>query len=74
MPITLVQSGRAFERNGVQVTPMAEDRRCDTCGAPNAGFGETIRGVTVVFCGWMDGKPVCVGKGRAAPADLGRVA
>lgn len=84
MPITLVHSGRALERNGVMVTPMAEDRRCDTCGARDAAFGETIRGVTVVSCSWVDGKPVCIGKGRAielsgnsgelAPADLGRVA
>lgn len=84
MPIILVQSGRAFEKNGVVHTPMAEDRRCDTCGARNSGFGETIRGVTVVFCGWADGKPVCVRKSDerisgslqspGAPADLGRVA
>lgn len=65
MPITLVQSGRAFERNGVMVRPMAEDRRCDTCGAKDAAFGEIVRGVVIVACGWVKGHPECVGKGRA---------
>jgi hypothetical protein len=74
MPVKLVQSGRAFERNGVLVTPMAEDRRCDDCGARHAAFGETVKGVTRCYCGWVDGKPACIGKGRAGGDLLGRAA
>jgi hypothetical protein len=57
---------------------------CDTCGGP-ASFGEgvnlreALRSGDVSkagrwFCGFVEGRAVCIGKGRAAPADLGRVA
>lgn len=67
MPITMVSSGPSFERNGVPVEPMAEHRTCETCGYEGAPFGrvDPITGRKTAWCGWQDGEPVCVGKGRA---------
>lgn len=53
---------------------------CDDCGAPASfSIGANLRealstgDVTKAgrwFCGWANGQPTCIGKGRAAPADL----
>lgn len=57
---------------------------CDVCGAP-APFGEGVNMRAALrtgdaskagrwFCGWVDGAPVCVGKGRVGGDLSGRAA
>jgi len=67
MPITLVSSGPAIMRNGMEIQPMAEQRTCDTCGYVGAAFGmvDLATGKVTIACGWRNGAPVCVGKGSA---------
>jgi hypothetical protein len=38
---------------------------CTTCGYPHAAFGrKDHKGNRTWFCGWRNGEPVCVGRGR----------
>jgi hypothetical protein len=60
MPIELVQSGPAFLRGGVEITPMAEKRSCDGCGSENAPFGIITGNRREAYCGWKDGKAQCL--------------
>lgn len=38
---------------------------CEGCGAPNAGYGRARADGRLSYCGWQNGRAVCVGKGRA---------
>lgn len=38
---------------------------CEECAAPNAAFGVARAETRLNYCGWVDGRPVCVSKGRA---------
>lgn len=38
---------------------------CEGCGAPDAAFGRSRAEGRLSFCGWENGRAVCVGKGRA---------
>lgn len=76
MPTVLRRSGPDFIRDGAPITPRAIIDICDTCGFEGAAFTENAGGKRIAFCGIDAGTKrfVCIGKGRAAPADLGRVA
>ena len=39
---------------------------CEGCGASHAAFGIVKLDGRLNYCGWAEGRPVCVGKGRAA--------
>jgi hypothetical protein len=44
---------------------------CEGCGYHGAGFGLVRADGRLSYCGWQDGGPVCVGKGKeqdSAPA------
>lgn len=38
---------------------------CLDCGALNAGFGIARADGRLNYCGWVNGRPACVKKGRA---------
>jgi len=65
MPTVLRRSGREFLRDGKSVTPRAMVHFCEDCGYEGASFGIHAGGVLRSYCGWRNGSPVCVGKGRA---------
>jgi hypothetical protein len=65
MPSAIRQSGPAFLRNGVKVTPMAQEHFCNGCGA-ECGF--VYGDGKVCWCARRpDGTGYCA-KGRA-PSD-----
>jgi len=49
-------------------TPMAAVHICEGCGYENAPFGQMVGGEMRSYCGWVNGAPVCVGKGKAGKA------
>lgn len=61
MPSVLRKSGHEFMRNGVLVTPRALVSTCETCGA-DAPFGLRRGDKLLTYCGYRDGKLVCIGK------------
>jgi len=64
MPTEYRPSGPPFTRDNRTVEPMAAVHICEHCGYEHAAFG-VMRGDTVLsYCGWQDGRPVCVGKGK----------
>lgn len=70
MPTILRRSGSDFLRADVLTTPRAMIHFCEDCGFEGAAFGRRDGDRILSFCGWVDGQPQCIGKGRAAPADL----
>lgn len=67
MPGVLRQIGPAFVNlQGNTVKPKALITWCEGCGWQGAPFGELDgKGQRKWFCGWRDGAPVCIGKGKA---------
>jgi hypothetical protein len=65
MPTIMRRSGPDIVRDGVTVTPRAMIHVCEECGYEGAAFGVHQGDRLFSFCGWRDGNPVCVGKGRA---------
>jgi len=65
MPTILVRSGPDFERNGVNVTPMAQVHYCEGCGVEGAPFifdtGKTIES-------WCGRRPNGSGYCKADPS------
>jgi hypothetical protein len=51
-------------RDGAMVTPRAMIHFCETCGFEGAAFGIHRGDRLLSYCGWVNGRPVCVGKGR----------
>jgi hypothetical protein len=64
MPTEYVPSGPDIDRNNQRVTPMAPIYSCEGCGHKGAPFGVKRGDEMLSYCGWVDGGPVCVGKGR----------
>ncbi|WP_147276132.1 hypothetical protein [Pelagibacterium lacus] len=64
MPTEYRPSGPTFTRNNETVTPMAPVYFCEECGHEGAGFGQKHGDHVLSYCGWRDGRPVCVGKGE----------
>jgi hypothetical protein len=44
---------------------MAPIYFCEVCGFEGAAFGQKHGDQVLSYCGWVDGRPVCVGKGAA---------
>lgn len=63
-PDILIRKGADFERH----TPRAMIHFCETCGFEGAAFGVHADGKLLSYCGWQNGAPVCVGKGRRGEA------
>lgn len=74
MPTVLRRSGPDFTRAGAGVTPRAMIHFCEGCGYEGAPFQVRTGGKLLSYCGWADGAPVCVGKGRAGSDLFGRAA
>lgn len=74
MPTVLRRSGPDFERDGTIVTPRAMIHFCEECGFEGASFGIHKGEKLLSYCGWVNGNPVCIGKGRAGGDLLGRAA
>lgn len=65
MPTELKASGPDIRFESGQVrTPMAAVHFCEGCGYENAAFGIKRGEETLSYCGWVNGHPECVGKGR----------
>lgn len=67
MPSVLRISGPGFIRNGVLLTPRALVSTCETCGA-DAPFGIRRGDKLLTYCGYRNGEPVCIGKGKERAA------
>lgn len=56
------------EKGVISLEPTAEAKFpiyfCEDCNAPNAAFGTIQSDGRASYCGY-EGRPVCVGKGRA---------
>jgi len=65
MPTEFKQSGPPIQRGNESVTPMAPIYSCEGCGFKGAAFGQKHGDGVLSYCGWRNGGPVCVGKGRA---------
>ena len=65
MPTEYVRSGPDTIRDGVPVTPLGAVHKCEGCGYVGAPFGIKRGDEVLSYCGWVDGLPTCVGKGRA---------
>ena len=65
MPAVLRQIGAPFvNKQGVTVKPKAIIGTCEYCGWVGAPFGQVAGGRMERWCGWRNGAPACVGKGR----------
>lgn len=64
MPFVLRRSGPDFERDGKIVTPRAMIGVCEECGYEGAPFGLIVGETKQAWCGWVDGKPKCIGMGK----------
>lgn len=64
MPIEYVSSGPKFTRDNRTIEPMATIYICDGCGYRGAAFVVGYGEHKHCWCGWKDGKAVCVGKAR----------
>ena len=57
------------EKGAIALTADADHKFpiyfCVECGAPHAAFGIVRADGRLNYCGWSNGRPVCVGKGRA---------
>lgn len=62
MPSVLRRSGRDYEKNGEVITPRAAIHFCVACGFEGAPFGDTVDDKREYWCGYVDGRPVCVGR------------
>lgn len=53
----------------ISPTPTAEHKFpiyfCEVCRAPNAAFGIVKLDGRLNYCGWENGRPVCVERGSA---------
>ena len=65
MPTEFRPCGPVFTRNNETVTPMAPIYFCEVCAFEGAAFGQKRGDEVLSYCGWVDGRPVCVGKGGA---------
>jgi hypothetical protein len=65
VPTVLRQSGPKFEKDGEIKTPKALVHFCEDCGAENAPFLISTGGKLLSYCGWREGRPVCI-----RPSDL----
>lgn len=57
------------DKGDISLTPTASHKfpiyLCEGCGAPDAAFGIVKLDGRLNYCGWENGYPVCVGRGRA---------
>lgn len=65
MPTEFRPCGPPFTRNNETVTPMAPIYFCEVCGFEGAAFGQRHGDQVLSYCGWVAGRPVCIGKGAA---------
>lgn len=65
-PAILRRSGPDFTPRGQseKQTPRALIQFCADCNYEGAAFGDVVDGKREFWCGWRDGQPVCIGKGR----------
>lgn len=64
MPFLLRRSGPDYQRDGQTISPRALVGVCEVCGYEGAPFGIVEGKDKRAYCGWVDGQPACVGKGK----------
>ena len=67
MPTEYRVSGPPLIRDNRPIEPMAPIYFCEGCGFEGAPFGIHQGDRVLSYCGYRDGQPTCVGKGRKAP-------
>lgn len=64
MPTEYKNSGPEMMQGNNMVQPQAPIYFCEGCGYQGAPFGQKRGDQVLSYCGWRDGHPVCVGKGK----------
>ncbi|NGP19267.1 hypothetical protein [Devosia aurantiaca] len=66
MPTEYQPTGAEIVVNGKRVPATAPIYLCEGCGYRGAPFQQKRGDELLSYCGWNDGRPVCIGKGRAS--------
>lgn len=69
MPTVMRRSGPdILRKNGERFTPRAMVHFCEGCGYEGAPFALHKAGRLLTYCGYRNGEPVCIGKGKERAA------